>query len=313
MKNFSELINGMKQSRLHNIVLLVLILVSITSYIFYTDIRDTKATKDVSTSELNTLEFSIIESTLKDEVYKGSIQADLLSELITKDILAAYTDKNALRWDLTHISPAYKLYDIINSNISTRYLNDNNVFNRVFAVSNGNVISASFTFTGAFDKGESVYKFLNKPDNDESINKVIKEKQNFSVVNITGESPVCINSIRDLKSIYDEKGLGGLKDYFLLVPSYITKDGDILGVPDTNAIGEIQNNNKIIIVQVISCYDAISSQANIMDSFNRTYNTLQVSNDYDLRLAYLRNYMMLAIIVGLSLISVYRYHKRSEN
>lgn len=64
-------------------------------------------------------------------------------------------------------------------------------------------------------------------------------------------------NIDDLYNIYLEYGLAGLKSYELLVPAYITEDGDIFGQKDM-VQGLRYNNCKIIVVQRINLYDQIN-------------------------------------------------------
>ena len=68
--------------------------------------------------------------------------------------------------------------------------------------------------------------------------------------NITTES---------MRRIYHKEGLEGLKNYQILVPVYITVDGDIFGRPDIKN-GIRVENNKIIIIQEFNILEQLEAQ-----------------------------------------------------
>lgn len=100
-----------------------------------------------------------------------------------------------------------------------------------------------------------------------------------------------------LSNIYKTEGLEGLKNYYFLIPVYITKDGDIFGQDDIVSC-HIVHNNKFIVVQQYNLYDYIIN--------NDIDNKLSKEDMYvDKQFTNIENYLyILAISLILSIICV---------
>jgi hypothetical protein len=61
----------------------------------------------------------------------------------------------------------------------------------------------------------------------------------------------------DIKAVFYEKGIDGLKDFTFYGKSYITDTGDIFGTEDINTNAIRVNNHKLIVVQKFNLYDII--------------------------------------------------------
>lgn len=72
-----------------------------------------------------------------------------------------------------------------------------------------------------------------------------------------GHNLITIPTRKALKEIFYKEGLDGLRGYIVLVPAYITDNGDVFGVPDIGLDGSVNRNHKLIVVQRFSIYDVM--------------------------------------------------------
>lgn len=83
----------------------------------------------------------------------------------------------------------------------------------------------------------------------------------------------------NLKKVYINEGINGLKNYQFLVPIYITDTGDIFGNTDIVG-GAIQNNHKFIVIQTFNIYDQLMNMvpkyddSTYINTINERYNTI---------------------------------------
>lgn len=78
------------------------------------------------------------------------------------------------------------------------------------------------------------------------------------------EGKIAVDMLRD---IYIKNGVKGLKSFELLIPSYITEDGDIFGQKDIS-LGIEKKNYKLIAVQRINLYDQFIELYPTIDNHN---------------------------------------------
>ena len=82
-------------------------------------------------------------------------------------------------------------------------------------------------------------------------------------------------TIANLKKVYDEKDLEGIKNIEFIVPSYITEHGDIFGVHDVSNSGFLNKNNKIVVVYGFNLYDmVVEKHSSTLDGFEQYYSDL---------------------------------------
>lgn len=79
-----------------------------------------------------------------------------------------------------------------------------------------------------------------------------------------------------IKQLILDNDINSLRNFNILIPSYITDTGDIFGVADINDHGLRNDNDKIIIVREINMYDAIApymGKVSIYDYLINKYDT----------------------------------------
>lgn len=110
----------------------------------------------------------------------------------------------------------------------------------------------------------------------------------------------------DLDSIYKvykEEGTEGLKGYEMLIPMYITDNGDIFGTSDFNTLGEKNDNYKIIIVQRINLFDALDEYSSQLKEFENQYKLIEKSFEEELNHKVLETIELILFSIFLFVIS----------
>jgi hypothetical protein len=291
-----------KEMHLHTIVLIILIVTSILAYSFYSDIDGLSTNMANNDKYSKQLEFTTIQDDLSSEIDKAKIQTGLVSEIITNDVLNTYKNNDSqLLKDFVSDSPTAKLYTIINDDIIDRYLNKDTINNKMFIVCNGKVLTTSFTPASGFTRGETMNKFLGLSSSDINVNKILDRTDTYAIVGSSKTSEV---DTQQLEDIYDKSGIDGFKNMYILVPTYITSDGDILGIKDLDPTGVPQKNDKMIVIQKLSIYDALINQYSLISSFKTTRNLMEDNYNHEISTEYFRNYVALALTIIMALLSV---------
>jgi hypothetical protein len=291
-----------KKMGFHSLILVLLVVISLLSYSFFIDIRNSKDTWTATTKNLSELEFSVIKSTIRDEVYKAQVQTKLVAEIITKDLLTGYDGNlERIKQDFDTLDPTLPLYKILNEDIQNRFINKDTMNNKILITSKTRIMSTSFSYSTVYERGDDIFKFYGKDKENTSLVNILNKKDTYAIINASGND---INDMSELSDIYAQQGISGLKKYYLLVPAYITESGDMLGVSDINPLGEIQINDKLIVIQQISIYDALQAQEMILSSFKQSSDLTKTEYIGKLNIVYLRNYMTLGLMIIVSLVAV---------
>ena len=104
----------------------------------------------------------------------------------------------------------------------------------------------------------------------------------------------------NLKEVYVNEGLKGLKNYQFLVPIYITDTGDIFG--NSDIIGGVpQNTHKFIIIQTYNIYDQLT---NMMPEYGDSSYIKNINERYDSILSML---YLCGIIVCITIVIMILY------
>lgn len=220
-------------------------------------------------SELNTY----IKSILLENKKKAEIVVKLHSIDIHKKILKKYESKHRqLQKDIFKPSETSALSKIFDKSLDNVYINSNNNSNKVFVISSDKILWNRYIDT---KYTKDLKEFSKTLKNTELCNKAfdcilnMKPYQNFIFWEINSQDKKYIEfgrmDIDKLIEGFNMYGLEWLKKYEILIPVYITDNGDIFGTRDFNSLGEKIKNYKIIIIQRMNIYDALkSNDTNIM-------------------------------------------------
>ena len=256
-------------------ILLVLIFLSagFFHYIFYNmeiDYHNSKL-KEADEMEANAI-WDVVESTIVSSNYIAEHSAIHAANNITKDINAKY-DVKTLKQQLDGSAlEESEVVSLLYENIKENHLYkiDNNRNTLFILTNNGNIIRADnrykpekgklsksisdeVTETYNPDLAQNSLALLTKHD----IGGLIFYEPEYIIDN-PNHIKLSTPSLNGLKEVYYNEGLNGLTGYVILVPVYVTNDGDIFGTPDISPTGEINKNYKLIVVQQYSLIDAIN-------------------------------------------------------
>lgn len=217
-------------------------------------------------------------------------------------ILNEYSDNTLLENDIknpTDNSKLSKIFDkeLCNKNIIVGSM-DKILWNRTYG-------EYSMDLKDDYTLEDVIYKTYNEELSKEAIDTILKlnSQKNDFIIWQSGKSNIEIsnNNIDELlnelqKYNYD---INELKGYDILIPVYITEDGDILGVKDVDRIGRYNDNCKMVLVQKLNLYDILSHNKynieNCKDEVIRIQDMIQqLTND-----EIVKNIYLLLIIIGI--------------
>lgn len=207
-----------------------------------------------------------IKSILIENKQKAQKSTQIYSDLIKDDLLKAYNkSEDDLKNDLLNPTPDSKLSKILDNRLDGVFINNNTKSNKLFVVSCNKVIwSRDMNI-----KNNCINNFVEEQYNKKlceaamhNIKKMNPQKNDLIFWEPTSNSinnHMMIDSISfdNLLAVYYKEGIDSLKSYEILIPVYITDNGDIFGTRDLNSVGTSNHNYKIIIIQRMNVYDAI--------------------------------------------------------
>lgn len=260
------------KSRLISIITLIItsfiLLFSYKQYDEYITINEKY--NDIKRSTEEELEIYMY-SLLNENVEKAELYMNEFTNEINEDIYNEYgKDLVGLQDDIDYPTEDSKLSEIFDRHLGGLYINRNTNKNKAIVMSQENIL---WDRSLGVDKNEKKYL---------SIDDLIKEHYNIPLSKNAKEAILNVNSrsnnfifwevlpntnknhkmidkmdISNLIDVYKTEGIEGIKSYSLLVPTYISKDGDIFGNKDISSLGFKNKNYKIIIIQRLSVYDIL--------------------------------------------------------
>ena len=249
-----------------------------TNYQTYTDIQTIKSHYQSDIVKIENRKWDLIEDTINENIDKSKIQTNYIKRNIISNIYLNYNGNfNKLYLDLTQRRDSSIFY-IFNNAIDNVYLNNNSENNRVFIADKTGIL-ADKGFIASTNKSSRDWDIeINSKNNinlaKTSVDIILSEQNSLAIwpsettTKLIENNNISYPSMAELKNLYNRNGYNAFKNYNILVPSYITKDGDIFGVPDVNDHGIKNDNNKIIIVQEFNIYDSIAIHKGVLDSYD---------------------------------------------
>lgn len=272
------------------ILITLLLLIGISRYFFY------NIEKDIYEDQLVELEttyksvtWSLIEGTIRESSLAAQSSSLYVSNKIVENIRHEYPDLIQLKNDLdNNLYYETKLPRIIMDNIKNKYFyNIHNEDNDIFVMTyNGIVVDPNVSNIDrvyrSFD--EEIKTHFNYELANEAFEKILKHR-NYSIIYYEPKGPeniqdheIIVSPTYDaLYKVFMKEGIDGLKGYTILVPTYITEDGDIFGTPDINIYGKQVKNHKMIVVQRFNIYDVLMNIHEKDLSLNEsTFNSMKI-------------------------------------
>lgn len=270
------------------IIMGLLLLITVFHYSLYyyqNGVLDNRLKVATQTYQLS--KWKDIEGVINLSTLAAKDNAKNVADNIVHRIEAEYPDSNELRDEFdsgNYNSP--KFTKIILESISGKYLfgiksrsNDIFVINKKGVLADMNVEKFSQIQRG-FD--EEMNTHFNPKLGFAALENIILQKNdnlvfyepNYPTSN--GHRVVTYPSMEDLRQVFYNENLNGLKNYTFLVPVYITDNGDLFGNPDIDNDGHVNMTHKIIVVQRFNVYDIIqhSFDAQITTREQMYFNTV---------------------------------------
>lgn len=274
---------------------------------------DSLYTRETSTiNQIENRKWDMIENTIEENNQKAKIQANAIRDKMIYDIESAYgTNMSRLKSDLDSNNDSQVL-TIFNNDIKNKYLNKDSDNNRVFVADKNGIIADRGLASSVKESREWQSEIDSKINNklaSKAVSMILMKDNriiywtadNIDDISTIGEE--LYPSISSIKDSYKANGLDALKNYNILVPAYITDDGDIFGVPDVDNHGLKISNHKLFIVQEYNIYDAINAHNDDLMKYNEDIQNVRESTKGNID-STVQSYVIIIILTLFSTIAM---------
>lgn len=306
-----------KHKQVSIISLIILIIVLLFSYLQFDDykenIKNYNEIEDIIIKE----EDDYIKTLFNEEKKMAEKSLNLIVEKIQNKLILGYgKNLNDLDYDIDNPSPNSYLTKVLDESLRSFYINENTIVNKPFVLSMNSLLWGTFSYENINNNEVPSIEDLYFLQGDSKLNKeaidtvLLNNDTKYIFWENKSNNELTSMNIDKLIDIYHEKGINYMRNYELLVPVYITKDGDIFGTKDTDGIGHKINNYKIIIVQRINIYDLLKEYSNELSYYNSSIERIddRAKNNINDKT---RSLMINAAIIGLVLFgSAYLQNKK---
>lgn len=289
--------------------LIVLLSIVIFSYRQYEEYKTMNYNYNKIEKSMNKELDIYLTSLLFENKEKAELYMNYIANNIHKQIKETYGNELVgLEKDIKHPNEYSELTNILENSLNCIYINEDTNSNKPFVMSMDNILwNRSIGYNNIKNKKVlSIDDFINGHYNKNlsknaitDIKNMNLEKDNFmfwEVRNndIKNHKLISNVNIQEILKVYKNEGIQGLKSYDILVPIYITKDGDIFGTKDINSLGFKVKNYKIIIVQRLDVYSILKSDINNISYFE---NEIEKINNEIIVLNHKKVYIMIQSVI----------------
>lgn len=253
-----------KHKQISIMSLIILIIIVVFSYLQFDDYRIDINDYEELYHSIRQEESNYIKTIFSEQTKATKKIMNTHVERIQDQLILNYgKNLDNLDYDIDHPSSNSNLTKVFDNVLGEFYVNKNTNVNKPFILSMNNLLWGRCLSYNTKDNFISIEDLISLQSNND-LNKqsilTILENNNDKYIfwQNKGKNEIKTMNIDDLIDIYYRDGLESMKNYELLVPIYITKDGDIFGTKDTDGLGHKITNYKIIIVQRINMYNALS-------------------------------------------------------
>lgn len=255
----------MKLAGQRKTLLLVILLISVLATIFAALASvEGKSSKDLEEQSYifrQTADWEVTSRLIAKEIESSNSNLRVVSKHVIEEIGDEYLySKDRLKEDLANPSSEKDLYKILRGNVEGVYVNYDNgrnnimITNRQSVLLNLNVNGRSHTLIKPTD-GRGSFEYAIYQLNTPKDYMLYSTQKNHTSVNL-----------EELKEEVAKYGVDVIKSYYLLVPTYITNTGDILGTKDYDNVGKPNKTFKLILIQQVSLYDVYSMNKEYFDA-----------------------------------------------
>ena len=302
MCKLSKLNFSTRKKIVSTISILIMILLIMSGVNDFSNFLNNQANFNKNIDTINEESKKYIYTLIYDAQDKNKILLENQALNLQNIILNEYSDNTLLENDIKNPSDDSKLSKIFDKELCSKNIivgsMDKILWNRTYG-------EYSTDIKDDYTLEDVIYKTYNEELSKEAIDTILKlnlQKNDF-IIWQSGKSNIEIsnNNIDELlnelqKYNYD---INELKGYDILIPVYITADGDILGVKDVDMIGRYNDNCKMVLVQRLNLYDILShnkySIENCKDEVIRIQDMIEQLTDDEI----VKNIYLLLIIIGI--------------
>ena len=251
-------------------VVILLSLTAIFHYLFFDhQFKLMEAQAVIMENDHDRLMWKDVESIIDMSIAAARTRAtDTAGEIVT-DVNDQYSDLSVLEAEFNsgnYHSP--KFTEIVVKNLKGKYLYDiQNPRNSMFILSKAGILfddNVEKIKTTSRDIETEVNMHFNTELAYHALDTLITKKTDallYYEPNAPEEVPnhftASYPSRDNIRAVFEKEGIKGLQGYEILVPAYITDDGDVFGTPDIGDNGSVNLNHKLIVVQRFSIYDIL--------------------------------------------------------
>lgn len=304
-----------KKDNLIRKVLLYLALVPVLALliicdIFYYEIKDIQSQYQTEVDSIQERKVNVIYSLIMSRREQGLIQNRYIITSIKKQLSNTYSNNESLKYDLlTRSSPFVSICsNAINKDmeIVKEYTDISSRAESVFVCDKYGIISDTGYVEKAIENrswGDEINHKKNRVLTDNAI--YMLSNQNKDIIFWESDKNVSdyINpsfvleepNNYTLLELIRKNNIYVLKNFNVLIPSYITDTGDIFGVPDVDEHGLPNDNNKIIVVREINMFDIVAPYIDGLQQYDIIIDRYTMKTDDFIRSKTL-TYLVLAVI-----------------
>ena len=270
------------------IALIPIIAIGTTIYQAYNDLEESKASLKKAITEIHQTEWISIRAIVDENIAKAQLQADTTKGDLHHKLFMNYGDNlDQLRHDL-RVNEPNKAHEVLQEVTSYKFLNKKNDDNRIILADDHRIIADS-SLSASLKPNRTWKEETNSRMNPvlykDSVEKILHQQVPYAIIesSLYAQSHVGdtmqTSDFNVIKSEYLKYGVGALKSYNIIVPSYLTDHGDIFGVPDITPDGTRNINYKITIIQEFNLFDSILPYNSLFEQYNSARNSCKATHD----------------------------------
>ena len=256
------------------IALIPIIAIGSTIYQAYNDLEESKTNLKRTMAEIHQTEWTSIRTIVDENIAKAQLQADTTKGELRRKLLMHYGNNlDQLRHDL-RVNESNKAHGVLQEVTSYKFLNKMNDDNRIILADEHRIIadsrlSASLKPNRTWE--EEANSRMNPVLYKDSVEKILHQQVPYAIIESSLYTKSHVGDAMEtsdfnvIKSEYLKYGVGALKSYNIIVPSYLTDHGDIFGVPD--------------IIQEFNLFDSILPYNSLFEQYNSAKNSCKDIHD----------------------------------
>lgn len=264
------------------ISLIIVIIIASFSYLQFNDYSNNRERFYDMEQSIKIQESNYIKTIFKEEKKMVKKAMDIHVDKIQEELFEYYgQDLDGLDKDIKNPTPTSNLSKVFDDCLYDFYINENTKINKQFVLSNSKLLwGRCFSFEKPY-ASLSIEDLLNLDDNKlnrEAIETILSNNDMDELIFWENNDNKHVEhmDLQELINLYHEEGLSSMKSFELLIPTYITPDGDIFGIKDVDSLGRKIDNYKMIIVQRVNIYDILKAYSSELSEYESQLKNMEI-------------------------------------